>query len=228
MKLTIVYDNEVYVQNEKLTPGWGFSCLIEAKGRKILFDTGWDGGVLVSNLENLGHYPKNIDLIVLSHQHWDHIGGLNHILDASSNIEVYVPKSFSRHLKNEIKSRAKLIEVSGGREICQDVYTTGEIGTKVVEQSMVIKTSKGFLVVTGCAHPGVEVILNEASKMGRVYGLIGGLHNFKQLSLLKNLKLIVASHCTRYKNDISKAFPNSFEEGGVGKKITIDEQYSSN
>ncbi|MDO8885484.1 MBL fold metallo-hydrolase [Candidatus Oleimmundimicrobium sp.] len=222
MKVTIVYDNEVYLKNMRLKPSWGFSCLIETEDKKILFDSGWNGGILTSNLEELGFYPKDLDFIIISHQHWDHIGGLNHILDASSNIEVYVPKSFSRHLKNEIKSRAKLIEVSGGREIYQDVYTTGELGATIIEQSLILNTPKGLMIITGCAHPGVESILQAASKKGKIYGLLGGLHNFNNLELLKNLNLIVPSHCTKYKDEISKAFPDSFKKGGVGRSITID------
>jgi 7,8-dihydropterin-6-yl-methyl-4-(beta-D-ribofuranosyl)aminobenzene 5'-phosphate synthase len=45
VKLTIVYDNEVFQKG--LRSDWGFSCLIEIEGRKILFDTGADGKILL-------------------------------------------------------------------------------------------------------------------------------------------------------------------------------------
>lgn len=40
MKLKILYDNEAKPGFEK---SWGFSCLVELKDEKLLFDTGWDG-----------------------------------------------------------------------------------------------------------------------------------------------------------------------------------------
>ena len=72
MKITIVYDNNA---QEGLKCGWGFSCLIETGTNNILFDTGWDGHLLLENMEKLGIDPQIIDTLVLSHQHWDHIGG---------------------------------------------------------------------------------------------------------------------------------------------------------
>ncbi len=222
MNLTIIYDNEVYLKNKGLKSAWGFSCLIETKGKKILFDLGWNGNTLISNLEKLGFHPKDLDTIVLSHQHWDHIGGLNHVLSLNSNVEVYVPKSFSSHLKNEVRKEANLFEISEPAKICEGVFTTGELGSTVIEQSLILSTPKGLLVITGCAHPGVESILQAASTKGSIYGLIGGLHGFKKPDALKNLNLIIASHCTKYKDEISRAFPDSSKKGGVGRSITID------
>ncbi|GAI83771.1 unnamed protein product [marine sediment metagenome] len=44
MKVTIIYDNEV--AKEGFKADWGFSCFIEAYGKKILFDTGANGSIL--------------------------------------------------------------------------------------------------------------------------------------------------------------------------------------
>lgn len=46
MKMTIVYDNEVYNKDIGLKEDWGFACLIEAKYDTILFDTGTKGRIL--------------------------------------------------------------------------------------------------------------------------------------------------------------------------------------
>ncbi|HDP69975.1 MAG TPA: MBL fold metallo-hydrolase [Actinobacteria bacterium] len=222
MKITIVYDNDIYAKNRGLKSGWGYSCLLEVDDKKVLFDTGWDGEILVSNLNKLDFDVRDIDLIVLSHQHWDHIGGLNHILNENLNIDVWVPKSFSKRLKAEISTKAQLFEVAGRTtQVCENVFTTGELGRTIIEQSLIVKISKGLLVITGCAHPGVKLILERASSIGDVCGLMGGLHDFSQLDLLKKLNLIVASHCTKYKDDISRAFPGSFKEGGVGREIVL-------
>ena len=52
MKLTIIYNNEA---NPNLKSGWGFSCLIEENGKKVLFDTGCEGPGLLYNIKELGY-----------------------------------------------------------------------------------------------------------------------------------------------------------------------------
>ena len=52
MKVTIIYDNTAY--KKELKADWGFSCLVDVFNRKILFDTGTDGNILLSNMKKLG------------------------------------------------------------------------------------------------------------------------------------------------------------------------------
>jgi len=218
MKLTIVYDNEA---QEGLISGWGFSCLIETGDTTILFDTGWDGCALLHNLNALGISPDEIKKVVISHQHWDHMGGLTVLLNANPDLEVYVPASFSKQLKDEILARAKLVEVSGRQEICRNVYTTGELGGDVKEQSLVLDSGKGVYVVTGCAHPGLTEIMGVASQFGKVAGIIGGLHGTTEYNLLEGMKLIASCHCTVHKDEIRKRFPDAFLEIGVGSVLEL-------
>lgn len=56
--------------------------------------------------------PAEIGIIVISHSHWDHIGGLNHLLKYALKPDIYIPKSVSANLKNEIKHYTNLIEIS--------------------------------------------------------------------------------------------------------------------
>jgi len=64
MKITIVYDNTAF--RKDLQADWGFSALIEVKGRKILFDTGANGRILLSNMEKLEIDPKEIEDVFIS------------------------------------------------------------------------------------------------------------------------------------------------------------------
>ena len=73
---------------------------------------------------------------------------------------------------------------------------------KGIEQSLAIKTEKGILVMAGCSHPGVGEIIDAASKFGRIYGVIGGFHGFRDFNRLNGLSLIVPCHCTQYKSEI--------------------------
>ncbi len=55
----------------------GFSALIESGNKKILVDTGATGVAVTHNLRLLGLGPEDIDVVVLSHGHNDHSGGLS-------------------------------------------------------------------------------------------------------------------------------------------------------
>ncbi len=84
-------------------------------------------------MKKLNINPKDIIRLVLSHQHWDHIGGLPEILQANPELKVYVPASFSKNLKTEIEKRANLIEIKESVEISKGVRSTGELGDNIKE-----------------------------------------------------------------------------------------------
>ena len=216
MKLKITYDNEAKLGFEK---GWGFSCLIELEDEKILFDTSWDGNVLLSNLKKFGVRPEEIKRAVISHAHWDHLGGLPHI--RRQDLQVYVPQSFSRRLREELASRFELHEVKDAQQIRDGVWTTGELGKEIKEQSLVVKTSKGLMVIVGCSHPGVRKIFSMAEKFGKIWGVVGGMHGFKDYKVLKGLNLISPSHCTVNKKKIAELFPDAYVEGKAGLEIAL-------
>ncbi len=71
LKITILYDNESCIKDAD--SDWGFSCLVEAYGRTILFDTGGSGSILLKNAEVLGVDLKTIQDVFISHVHFDHI-----------------------------------------------------------------------------------------------------------------------------------------------------------
>lgn len=80
MKITVVVDNTVPINAKRhFLVEHGYSLLIEYEGKKILFDTG-QSQVVVHNLSLLGTSPTELDALVLSHGHYDHAGGLLHVL----------------------------------------------------------------------------------------------------------------------------------------------------
>jgi len=200
MKITIVYNNEA---NAGLTSGWGFSCLIETE-EKILFDTGDDGEKLICNLRQLNIQPKSIAAVAISHNHWDHTGGLREFLKLNNNAKVLHPKSFS-----------KPTEISPG------VHSTGALGTFIKEQSLVVNTDEGNVVITGCAHPGLGKIINKAKQLGEIYGVFGGFHGFSRLDELEGIQLIGPCHCTQYKQQIKYKYPDKFVEIKAGSVVEI-------
>ena len=217
MKFKILYDNRAKPGFES---GWGFSCLLEKEGEKIIFDTGWDGRVLTKNMERFGDSPENIEKVVISHSHWDHSGGLSAI--RNKNLEVYVPLSFGNHIEGESSSRFKLIKVKDPQKITNGVWTTGELKNKEEEQALVVETKNGLFILVGCSHPGVDKIVEAASNFGKVIGIIGGLHKSTDYDVLEKMEKIVCSHCTAHKKEILKRFPEAYMDGEVGLELELE------
>jgi 7,8-dihydropterin-6-yl-methyl-4-(beta-D-ribofuranosyl)aminobenzene 5'-phosphate synthase len=216
MKLKILYDNKAL---KGFRSGYGFSCLIK---EKILFDTGGDMTTLLYNMRKFMADPKNIDKIVLSHEHGDHTGGIQ-IIDRCGEVEVYVLKSFSNRFKNRLASypNVNLSKVCGPQQICERILTTGELGNIIKEQSLIVKTDKGLILITGCAHPGLENILQVALKFGEIYAVVGGFHGFSKLECLRGIDLIVPCHCTTHKKEILSLYPETSITCSAGRVIEI-------
>jgi 7,8-dihydropterin-6-yl-methyl-4-(beta-D-ribofuranosyl)aminobenzene 5'-phosphate synthase len=200
MKITILYDNNA---NPGLKSGWGFSCLVDG-GQKILFDTGDNGEKLMYNFEKLNIDPKSVDQVVLSHNHWDHVDGLGGFQKLNHKAEVIYPKAFSQ-----------LTEISTG------VYSTGTLGMLIKEQALITKTEKGIILVTGCAHHGLERILQIPRKLGQIYGVLGGFHGFSKFDELNGIRLIGPCHCTQYKQEIKERYPGEFKDIRAGSIIEV-------
>jgi 7,8-dihydropterin-6-yl-methyl-4-(beta-D-ribofuranosyl)aminobenzene 5'-phosphate synthase len=213
MKITIVYDNEV--RKAGLRPGWGFSALIEdAEVSPLLFDTGADGPTLLHNMEELNIDPQDLGIIVISHAHGDHTGGLSEILRINEIAELYLPSSFKRAFPGR-----KVTMVKDSIQIRENIFSTGEL--EGIEQSLALKTDKGIFVLTGCAHPAMRSILAAATRFGGLYGIAGGFHGFRDFKVFNDLSLICPCHCTTYKQEIRDLFKDKTLKCGAGVVIEL-------
>jgi 7,8-dihydropterin-6-yl-methyl-4-(beta-D-ribofuranosyl)aminobenzene 5'-phosphate synthase len=228
LTIKIVFDNKTLKPD--LLPGWGFACVIHFAGKAILFDTGADGAVLLSNMEKLNIEPGGIEAVVLSHAHGDHANGLGHILAVNSDLTVYLPQSFPNAYKQDvISSGAKVEEITRAKELFSGVYTTGEMMGIIPEQALAITTSYGTVVITGCAHPGVVNIVQLAKELtaDEIYLVLGGFH-FPKRSVVDSFRDLgvqkaAPCHCTGDEalDFFHEAYGYNFIEVGVGKEIEI-------
>ncbi len=228
--LVSVYDN--YLVNPEMETGWGFACVIGTPSEKILFDTGGDPEILLSNMQKMHIDPTSIDKVIISHIHADHAGGLEGFLEKNHDVTVFIPASFPNSIKNMITGQgAKYTEISGARKISDFIYSTGELnGWFLEEQSLIIDSRKGLIVITGCAHPGIVKIVEKAEKLmnkDSIYLVTGGFHQppvtvikkFRKHGVIK----VAPSHCTG--DRVRKAFAEEYKEDfiafGAGKRVAI-------
>ena len=89
-QLTVLYD--AFGTAAGLRKDWGYAVLVEVAGKRILFDTGNNGDTLAVNAKALGIDLARLDMVVMSHRHGDHMGGLAYLLSVNPKVTVYAPK----------------------------------------------------------------------------------------------------------------------------------------
>lgn len=232
IKITILYDNNSASSQAKAD--WGFACLIEGTEKTILFDTGADGDVLLNNIDKLGVDIKKIDLAIISHNHHDHTGGIKSILQRNPDLPVYVTSSFSKDMEEKFGIK-KLICLDKPLNICKNVFSTGEMGIKIHEQSLIINTNKGLVVITGCSHQGILNVLSKAKEVysNDIYLVFGGFHLLRDSKttvdeIIKEFKKngvqkCGATHCTGDSQikQFKEAYKENYIEMGAGKVFYI-------
>jgi len=234
LELTVLVDN--YSYNKTLVTAWGLSIYCVADNVTFLFDTGPDDYALCRNSELLGINLSSIDFVVLSHEHGDHVGGLNYVAKLRRGIKVYVPSS-SRDLISYVSSLGlNPVPVHNTVTVAKGVFIVGEVYGPPYEIAVAINTSKGFVVVVGCSHAGVTTFLRKVSEEfgGRIYAVIGGFHLF---SAPKDLVVDVAEeivdmgarkiypiHCSGdyIRHYLAVNYPAIYGDGGVGMRVVVE------
>jgi len=235
IKVTILYDNYVYAEGTQ--SDWGFACMIQGTEKTILFDTGTKGDILFHNIRALKMDPKKVEMVILSHEHGDHIGGLPAFLEQNSDVAVFYPISFSdEFVRTLANKRVKAIPVDKPVQLCQGVYTTGEMrGGPIAEQSLILDTSEGLVIITGCSHQGILNILKRAKSMfdKKILIVFGGFHLLEHsdeaveeiISQFKEtgVSRCGATHCTgeRQIGLFAEAYGSQFVKMGVGQVLSF-------
>jgi 7,8-dihydropterin-6-yl-methyl-4-(beta-D-ribofuranosyl)aminobenzene 5'-phosphate synthase len=88
-RITIISD--AFGSVPRLQHDWGFSALVEAGGKRILFDLGNDARKFEHNVHELGVDLAQLDFVVISHRHGDHTAGLRHLRLLNPDVNIYVP-----------------------------------------------------------------------------------------------------------------------------------------
>lgn len=234
LTLHIVYDN--YPCTDGLKTDWGFGCVIEGGEKTILFDTGTKGDLLLENFEKMGLDLLAPKLVVLSHNHNDHTGGLASFLEKNQEVSVYVPVSSPGQFVEKVEATgAKVVRVKEPVELCKGVFLTGETGEEIKEQGLILDRGNDLVLITGCAHPGIVAMTRLAKEHFKkdVAMVLGGFH-LNQLpprevrAVVAELKAlgvreVGASHCTG--KEAIAGFEESFGKNcfklGVGRKVVV-------
>ena len=210
--IKIIYNNTGVC--EGLKNAWGLSVWIENEHGVCLFDTGGEAPILEQNLNHLGLNLNKVKQIILSHDHWDHNGGLSMVLEKiNKKTDLYVTSNTEEEYSDKY-TNAHVIGVSKPIQIDKEIWSTGSLKTDyktngLEEQTLIITKNDSMILLTGCSHPGIVKIVERCKEIHpdkKLELVTGGFHlmketkkNVKEISSqLKKLgiKNIAPSHCT--------------------------------
>jgi 7,8-dihydropterin-6-yl-methyl-4-(beta-D-ribofuranosyl)aminobenzene 5'-phosphate synthase len=188
----------------------GFASLIEAElldGTKktILLDTGWNPAWMEKRYKEEGVDKllanKQIDFMVVSHEHFDHYWGIEATTKYYPDIPIYVPKGFYQEgydllkgksfpkakVKNDYPHTGTVTEFSSSK--VNKLFPGAALMTFDIpiicrvfgEQAFVFNVKdKGIVLITGCCHMGIISYMQSVKKNivggDKIYGVQGGLH----------------------------------------------------
>lgn len=170
----------------------GVAYLVVTDRSTILFDVGGnlgdrDPSPLLANMRQLGISLADVDAVVLSHAHLDHVGGLRFARRGTFSLgrqqvdlsgkRVFTPVPMTYPGATPVTTHAPTVIAPG-------VATTGAIAGQlymgpVDEQALAIRVEgKGIFLVVGCGHQSLDRLLARAAQLFAepVYGVVGGLH----------------------------------------------------
>jgi 7,8-dihydropterin-6-yl-methyl-4-(beta-D-ribofuranosyl)aminobenzene 5'-phosphate synthase len=196
--LTILPLFENAAGQEGLESGHGVSYLIRTDDADILLDVAFNAdntqpSPLMKNMQRLGISPESVDVLVISHNHPDHVGGTQQWLKSTIAYgdqtettpagQVFIPVRLSvPGIQPQIAYQPQILSngaATMGRQPFVQPFPFWLWTPLEYEQSLAINVEgKGIVIITGCGHPTVEKIIERAEAIFDlpVVGVVGGLH----------------------------------------------------
>jgi len=226
MNLKILTDGTTKL--DKFLGNWGLAILID---ETILFDTFGNPKLLLKNIKKMKIDIYQIQKIVISHLHWDHISGLEQICKLNPGIEVLLPEKIDENIKIELESLGVKfnLETSEIIDIAPNVFKSKAFKIiykekELYEQFLILRNNGNISVLVGCSHPGIYRFLDYVKKEFEepIDMVIGGFHLINEskekieeivLELARfNIKRIAPMHCSgnKAKKIIKKIYGDKF------------------
>ena len=217
-----------------MKPDFGYAVYIHADGKRILLDTGTDPDLMEHNLAVAGIDVNELHMVVVSHNHYDHAGGLARIRSMSPEIPVFVPP-------NQTFSVGDVQVVEDHLQVTPTIYVIrarSKVPTAGISDdlSIVVRSRLGPYVLSTCSHSGVAQIVDRASEVTGedVYYFSGGarlvsrpLADTRLVSAAldqRKVQVVSPSHCS-LSHQVDKEFRKSLGErvqsSQLGRKIEV-------
>lgn len=236
VKIIVIVDDRV--GESILKNAHGLSLYIEYNNLYLLFDLGPSSDVLQYNVEKLEIDIELVDSIIISHSHVDHFNGIPHVGWVSPFLQIYIPYDSMNSIGKFAKQNSlKPLEVIDWINPWNKIFISKPIYGPPWEHFLVLKTSNGLIVFSGCMHPGVDKTLSEITSYlnDEIYSIIGGFHLanapdnivYSTIDILIDkyrVSKIAPLHCSGdlFRNILKNKFFDKYIDAYTGSVIEIE------
>lgn len=158
---------DAFGNDSSLTKGWGYSSIIEYNGKRILFDAGSNADLFKKNVLQLGVDLKTIDMVIVSHAHYDHLNGIDYMLSVNPGVKIYFPNDIFWGAKSIFNARGQDSLVKDSLPVSMryfdgksDLFEIDQSGGRFLHAN--IEYVNDFKEIL----PGVKLVATKAKYMG--------------------------------------------------------------
>ncbi len=166
--ITNLYD--AFGKDSSLIQDFGFSCITKFQGKTILFDAGSNADFFKYNAERLGIDLAAIDLVVVSHGHFDHLNGLDYVLTVNPSVKIYFPYDIFWGAPVPFDATGQEMAVQDSLPQYMRYFKGGPTKFKINQSGRFWKADVEFVKESKEIMPGLRLVATNSPYMGYFSG----------------------------------------------------------
>ncbi|NNM17915.1 MAG: MBL fold metallo-hydrolase [Croceitalea sp.] len=163
---TIVNLYDAFGKYPSLTKDFGFSCVTNYNGKTILFDAGSNADIFKHNSDALGIDLEKIDVVVVSHGHFDHLNGLDHLLKINPNVKIYFPFDIFWGAPVPFDATGQEAQIKDSLPVHMQYFDGGPTKFTVNQTGRFWNANIEFIKASQEIAPGLSLIATQSQYMG--------------------------------------------------------------
>lgn len=163
---TIINLYDAFGRNPELTKDFGFSCITRFQGKTILFDAGSNADIFKSNTKKLGIDLRKIDIVVVSHAHFDHLNGIDYLLSVNPKVKIYFPNDIFWGAPVPYDATGQEPTVKDSLPVDMQYFDGGPTKFSIAQSGRFWHANIEFVTASKEILPGLRLIVTSSDYMG--------------------------------------------------------------
>ncbi|QQS31267.1 MAG: MBL fold metallo-hydrolase [Sphingobacteriales bacterium] len=163
---TIVNLYDAFGKDTGLTKDFGFSCITKYQGKTILFDAGSNADIFKSNTMQLGIDLSQVEIVIVSHGHFDHLNGLDYLLEVNPKVKIYFPYDIFWGAPVPFDATGQEPSIKDSLHKHEQYFDGGETKFLINQSGRFWKANIEFVKTSKEIMPGLNLVATNSSFMG--------------------------------------------------------------